>query len=128
MKRTLLFGLAVFLAGVADGLAQTATGTIQGTVKDETGAVVVGAKVRVTDQATNQSREQTSNQEGVFEFRALPHGDYTLEAEHAGFKKQVITGIPLQVAQTQTLQVALQIGGVAEAVEVRATAGLLQVS
>jgi hypothetical protein len=109
-------------------LAQTATGVIQGTVRDDTGAVLVGASVKLTEQATNVSREQTTNQEGIFEFRALPRGDYLLETEHAGFKKQIINNIPLQVAQTQTLQVVLQVGAVAESIEVQASAGMLQTS
>ncbi|HYM09707.1 MAG TPA: carboxypeptidase regulatory-like domain-containing protein, partial [Bryobacterales bacterium] len=96
--------------------------------KDDTGAVIVAAKVKLTDQATNQSREQNTNAEGIFEFRALPRGEYTIEAEQTGFKKQVIANILLQVAQTQNLQVTLQVGGVTESIEVQATAGLLQAS
>jgi len=125
LKTQALLGV-VFLLAVIDAQAQTATGTIQGTVNDDTGAVVVGTRVRLIDEATNQAREQISNEEGIFEFRALPRGEYTLETEHAGFKKQVINHIALQVAQTQALQVVLQVGGVAETVEVQASAGLLQ--
>jgi hypothetical protein len=126
MAKNTAVTLAALLLAVVSAEAQTATGVIQGTVKDETGAVIVGVRVKLTDQATNQTREQSTNAEGIFEFRALPRGDYTIEAEHAGFKRQVITNTPLQVAQTQNLQVTLQVGGVAESVEVQAAAGLLQ--
>jgi len=118
----------VLLPLVVSVQAQTATGVIQGTIKDGTGAVIVGAKVKLTDQATNQSREQNSSEEGIFEFRALPRGDYALHAEQQGFKQQVVSNIALQVAQTQNLEVVLQLGGVAESVEVQAGAGLLQTS
>src|SRR2546425_130808 len=118
----------VLLPMVVSIQAQTANGVIQGTMKDDTGAVIVGAKVKLTDQSTNQSREQNSDELGIFEFRALPRGDYALQAEQPGFKKQVVSNIALQVAQTQNLEVVLQLGGVAESVEVQASAGLLQTS
>src|SRR5215813_9014969 len=92
--------LAVCFLAVPATNAQTSTGVIHGVVKDATGAIVAGVKLTLTDQATNQIRQQVSGSEGNFEFRALPHGVYSLEAEQPGFKKEVITGILLQVAQT----------------------------
>lgn len=126
--RTLALLLVVCLLAASAAHGQTATGVIHGVVKDATGAVVAGVKLTLTDQATNQTREQTSGPEGNFEFRALPHGVYTLTAEHPGFKKEVITGVPLQVAQTHRVDVTLAIGAVTESVEVVGTAGLLQSS
>ena len=52
--------------------AQTATGSITGSVTDASGAVVSGAKVSLIEQETNLSREQLTNTTGVFEFRARP--------------------------------------------------------
>lgn len=128
MAKNLALVFFVLLLVHVSAQAQTATGVIQGTVQDDTGAVVAGAQVKLTDQATNQARRQNTNAEGIFEFRALPRGDYTLEAEQAGFKKQVVTNITLQVAQTENLRVTLQVGGVTESIEVQAPAGLLQSS
>src|SRR6266852_1776344 len=128
MTKNLAGVIFALLSVVVSIQAQTANGVIQGTIKDDTGAVIVGAKVKLTDQATNQSREQNSNELGIFEFRAVPRGDYALQAEQPGFKKQVVSNIALQVAQTQSLEVVLQLGGVAESVEVQASAGLLQTS
>ncbi|MGH9659915.1 MAG: carboxypeptidase regulatory-like domain-containing protein, partial [Bryobacteraceae bacterium] len=108
-------------------MAQTATGVIHGTAKDSTGAVVAGAKLTLTDQGTNQTREQKSSPEGNFEFRALPRGVYRLGVEQAGFKKEVISDIVLQVAQSHSVDVTLAVGAVTESVEVVATTGLLQV-
>jgi len=108
--------------------AQTSTGTVHGTVTDASGAPISGVKLALTEQTTNQKREQLSSIEGNFEFRALPRGLYQLEAEHAGFKREVISQIALQVAQTQRIDVHLQVGAVTESVEVRSTADLLQVS
>jgi hypothetical protein len=111
-------GLILALAALAGAAgAQTATGTIQGTVRDNTGAVMIGAKLSLTDQGTNRTRQQISGSEGNFEFRALPRGVYRLEAEQAGFKKEVISDIALQVAQSHQVEVTLAVGAVTEAIE-----------
>ena len=63
--------LVVCVLAVASANAQTAAGVIHGIVKDTTGAVAAGVKLTLTDQATNQTREQTSGPERNFEFRVL---------------------------------------------------------
>src|SRR5262245_31530011 len=108
--------------------AQTSTGTVQGTVTDQSGSPVAGARLKLTEQSTSLSREQFTGAEGNFEFHALPRGAYQLETEHPGFKKEVVSGISLQVAQTQRIDVKLQVGAVTESVEVRGAADLLQVA
>src|SRR4030095_9024396 len=90
MRRQLILGILSYLAMTSFVLAQTATGVIRGTVQDPTGAVLIDVHVMLVDQARNQSWEQTTNEEGFFEFRALPFGNYALEVEHPGFRKQVI--------------------------------------
>src|SRR5208282_1696543 len=85
--------------------AQTATGTIQGSVFDPSHALVSGAQVTVTELQTNQTRSQPSNAEGFFEFRALPLGLYSIQVEQKGFTKEVITGVALQVAAIQNIDI-----------------------
>jgi len=109
-------------------LAQTATGVIRGTVQDPTGAVLRDVHVILLDQARNQSWEQTTNEEGFFEFRALPLGHYRVELEQDGFKKGVIEDVTLQVAQTESLKVTLDVGSVSESVVIQADRGLLETS
>ncbi|MDA1315794.1 MAG: carboxypeptidase-like regulatory domain-containing protein [Acidobacteria bacterium] len=78
MRHILIFTLllAVLFVSATQLPAQTATGVITGSLTDSTGAVIPGAKVTLTDQQTNQSREQMTNETGIFEFRALPRGVY----------------------------------------------------
>jgi hypothetical protein len=109
-------------------LAQTATGVIRGTVQDPTGAVLIDVHVILVDQARNQSWEQTTNAEGFFEFRALPFGNYRVELGHQGFTRAVIEDVALQVVQTKSLNVTLQIGSVNESIVVQADRGLLEAS
>src|SRR4029450_11401030 len=94
--------------------AQTASGVITGSVLDSTGAIIAGSKITLTDQETNQTREQTSNSAGLYEFRALPRGLYTIQAEMSGFKKEEIRGLQLTVAQAPQLDIKLELGQRAE--------------
>ena len=128
MERHLILGIVSYLAITSFVLAQTATGVIRGTVQDPTGAVLIGVQVRLVDQARNQSWEQTTNEEGFFEFRALTFGNYRLELNYPSFKKQVIEDVALQVAQTESLKVTLQVGSMNESVVIQADRGLLDAS
>jgi Carboxypeptidase regulatory-like domain/TonB dependent receptor len=128
VKRHLIAAIGLFLTMTSFVLAQTATGVIRGMVQDLTRAVLTDAHVKLVDQATNQIREQITNEEGLFEFRALPLGNYRVEVEHPRFKKELIGNVALQVAQTQSLTVTLQVGSVNESVVVRADGGLLEAS
>jgi hypothetical protein len=128
MQRHLIFGIFSYLAMTSFVLAQTATGVIRGTVQDPTGAVLIDVHAMLVDQARNQSWEQTTNAEGFFEFRALPFGNYRVELEYPGFEKEVIENVALQVAQTKSLKVTLQVGSVSESIVVQADRGLLEAS
>ncbi|MCC6392170.1 MAG: TonB-dependent receptor [Bryobacterales bacterium] len=108
--------------------AQTASGVITGSVTDTTGAAVAGAKVMLTHEETNQTRNQMANSEGIYEFRALPRGTYRLAVEMAGFKREEIRDVQLTVAQTLQLNVKLQVGQLSEAITVEASAAQVQAS
>ncbi|MFN7933224.1 MAG: TonB-dependent receptor [Bryobacteraceae bacterium] len=124
---TVLSILLVFaLQPVLD--AQTATAVISGSVTDSSGAAVPGAKVLLTNQETNQAREAVANTAGLYEFRALPRGVYTLEAEVTGFKKEQVRGVQLTVAQNLQLDLKLEVGQVTEAVTVQAAGAQIQAS
>jgi hypothetical protein len=114
-----LFASAVFL------FAQ-ATGRIGGTVVDSTGAVVPGATVQLTNNATGLSRTVESNQDGIFEFPDLPIGEYALLITKAGFEKQKTEQIPLVTGQVADLQITLRVGNVNQTLDVTAEAPLVQ--
>ncbi len=107
---------------------QTATGVITGVVTDAGGAAAAGAKVTLLDQENNQTREQSTNTSGVYEFRALPRGLYTLQTELPGFKKGETKNLQLTVAQTMQIDIKLELGQVSESVTVEATAVQIQAS
>jgi len=98
MVRTAACVLAVFLAGSfvqATVWAQATTAQISGTVKDQTGAVLPGVEVSVTQTATGAKRTAVSNETGNYVLASLPLGPYILEASVPGFKMYVQTGIVL---------------------------------
>ncbi|HTA46914.1 MAG TPA: carboxypeptidase-like regulatory domain-containing protein [Bryobacteraceae bacterium] len=102
-------------------LAQS-TAQISGTVKDESGAGVPGAEVKLTHTSTGAVRTVSTESNGSYVLTNLPLGSYTLEASKSGFSKAVESGIVLQVDSNPTVDVALKVGAVNEQISVEANA------
>jgi hypothetical protein len=103
--------------------AQT-QGTITGEVRDQSGAAVANALVKVTNIATNASRNTESNTEGLYSFPSLVPGPYEVRIEAKGFRSAA-SRIELQVQQTARVDVTLQVGQVTEIIDVVANTALL---
>lgn len=99
--------------------AQTATGSISGTVTDESGAVVPSATVTVTNKATGAARNLTANSEGLFSAPALQAGDYEVKVEVRGFRTEVRQAQVL-AGNATTVNLALSLGSTQEVVNVEA--------
>ncbi|MDZ4796606.1 MAG: carboxypeptidase-like regulatory domain-containing protein [Bryobacteraceae bacterium] len=107
-------------------LAQGPTGEISGTAVDTSGGVVAGAVVTATNPATNTRRSSTSNTSGNYSIPALPPGMYDIKVEVAGFSAQTRNGVELQVGQVIRIDFTLQVGNVAEVVNVTGGAPVLE--
>jgi hypothetical protein len=94
--------------------------SIQGTVTDESGAVVSGATVTVTNLETNRAQTTTTTDDGVYRVTGLPPGRYTVTAELTGFKKAVIENVVVQAEEPRGVDLKLEAGQVSEAVTVTA--------
>jgi len=116
------FSLLVFVTGA---LAQT-TGTLRGTVKDPSGAVIPGAKVIATQEGTNIPRTISSNKSGEYEFAVLPVGRYTLEVESQGFKKYIQQGIEVTLGHVIVVDAPLELGETVQMVTAEAQAPLVE--
>lgn len=90
--------------------AQVAGGTISGTVKDPSGAVVPGASVAIKNEATGVSREVTANTDGVYTAPNLLPGTYDLKYTAPGFSTELRRGVGLTVGATQVLDVTMKVG------------------
>lgn len=105
--------------------AQQSRGSFFGTVTDASGAAVPGAKITITSVATNTATATESSAEGYYSAQALQVGDYTIQVEKQGFKRAVRTGLTLQVDQRSQVDFKLDVGGVAETIEVKGEATLV---
>jgi hypothetical protein len=112
---TLLASLVLVFAPVASA---SPTGSISGVVKDQSGAFVSGAKLTLINLSTNAKDETTSDANGAFQFPQLAPASYSLQVEAAGFKKEVLKDIVVQVDQITHVDASLQLGSVAETIEV----------
>ncbi len=112
-------------ADVAVVRAQVVNATLTGIVTDPTGATVAGAKVTAINAGTNLSHDAVSDSSGTYTIPSLTPGEYRLEVEQPGFKKIVLSGIVLQVAQEARVNVPLQVGQVSESVTVASAAPLV---
>jgi hypothetical protein len=92
--------------------AQTSYSSVTGTVTDQNGAVIPGAKVTATNKATNYERNTVTNGEGVFVIPNLPVGNYDVKIASQNFKDHLFTSVMLNVGQTITLNVSLEVAGV----------------
>ena len=108
--------------------AQEVAGSIRGTIKDASGAIVSNAKVTAIQKETGLQRSTTSNAQGVYVLVELPVGHYRLEADAKGFQNYVQEGISLDVNQTATVAIRLAVGTTVEAVEVKANALMIESS
>jgi len=125
-----LFGLVIFVLAAAVMApvlsAQTGTGRVIGTITDESGAAIAGARVTVTNADTNVHWESTSGTDGSYQVLDLPIGNYTVAAEHEGFRKAVTPKQELQINQSLRIDVRLKVGSVAETVTVEALAAQVE--
>ncbi|HEY1660125.1 MAG TPA: carboxypeptidase regulatory-like domain-containing protein [Candidatus Sulfotelmatobacter sp.] len=110
--------LAVLLLVQTSSYAQQATALLTGSVKDGSGAIIVGAKVTLKSAQTNTSRTATSDKNGDYLFNLVNIGTYDLQVEQRGFDTYLHRGITLEINQNARLDVTLQIGKTSEVVEV----------
>src|SRR6266403_2539909 len=120
----LCFCLVVtFTPGAA---AQTTFGNIIGTVSDTSGGALEGAQVTLTNQETDAKLTQTTGSDGLYQFSNLLPGRYRIDVEKPGFKHTTQPDIVVQVQQTSSINLTMQVGDVSQTVEVTSETPLLQ--
>ncbi|MGH9555774.1 MAG: carboxypeptidase regulatory-like domain-containing protein [Terriglobales bacterium] len=122
--RTFALAVASFLLALP-AAAQT-SGTLRGTVKDPSDAVVPNAKVTATQQATKVTRSANTDAAGSFVFPVLPVGAYDLEVEATGFKKYQQKEINIDIGRVVLVEAKLTVGTAGEVVEVGAAPPLVE--
>src|SRR5262245_57622553 len=117
--------LLVLLAA-STAFAQFDRGSISGTIKDSSGAVVPGVTVTITSASTQAQRVAVTDGTGFYTFPNLLAGTYNITVELEGFKKIVRDNVSLDAAGALTVDFALETGGLTEAVTVTAESPRLQ--
>lgn len=129
MRRLFLLSTLLAITGwlTARAGAQTAgTGAITGIVTDPSGAVVAGARITVTNEATGAVQSAVTTGTGNFVTPLLPPGQYRVEVSKEGFKLTTAPNVMVNVTETKALNLQLQVGAPSEVVQVDANAEQLQ--
>jgi outer membrane receptor protein involved in Fe transport len=119
-------GLFLLLLVAASVEAQSVTGSIQGVVVDQSGGVLPGATVAVTNAATGSTREAVSDAQGLFTAELLPVGLYEVTVTLSGFESRKESDVTLTVGQTRTLRIELGVAGLTTAVTVTGSVPVLE--
>jgi len=126
LLRRLVSLLSLLLLATATLRAQQTSGSAVGTVTDNTGAVVSGAAITLTDVDTGDHRTATTNSNGDYQFVNLIPGNYKIDIENSGFKHFIRTNVVVQVQGSTRVDAALELGNVSETVQVTSQAPLLE--
>jgi len=121
------FALCILLLVIAADVWAQGAAQISGLVRDESGAVLPGVTVTVTQTDTGFTRTVVTNEDGAYSMPNLVTGPYRLEAQLQGFRTFTRTGIVLQVGAAPVFNVELSIGGLEESVTVEAATPLVDV-
>jgi outer membrane receptor protein involved in Fe transport len=120
--------LVMSLAAAAPAAAQSATGSIDGNVVDQSGAVIPGVSVTVTNPTTGLSRTVVTDASGLFRILLLPVGPYDLKADLPGFQSVDKKGVVVTVGQTLSFRLEMRLGGVSQEVTVTGATPVLETS
>ena len=117
--RSFLFALSIgLLAGTSTPASAQSTASIEGLVVDQHGAVIPSVKITARNPAIGVERETTSDASGRYSLAALPVGDYVIAVSAAGFKKQLIEKLTIEVGRRITLDFQLEPGDISEQVTI----------
>jgi hypothetical protein len=124
-RHSLFLGIITLLATAGAVHAQESRGSISGRVTDASGAILVGAKVMVVNQATNATMSLTTNAAGQYSALYLLPGTYSVTVEREGFTKTVNESVEVRVGDKIALDFTLSPKGVTETIDVVSTRPLL---
>src|SRR5215510_10876339 len=125
-RNKIIISALVLCAFAVSASAQEFRGSISGRVTEASGGVVAGAQVTVTNVATNTTTTTVSNQSGEFSVLYLNPGRYSVSVESNGFKKLIRQNIGVRVGDRLNLELPLEVGAVADTVNITADSPILQ--
>jgi hypothetical protein len=121
-----LAALLLFAAFAIAAWAQVTTGRLEGVVNDPQGAAVPGAQVKVINTETGQAFDTIADEKGLWAVPSVASGTYKVTVNHPGFKTTTVENVKVEVGVPATVNTKLEVGALAETVEVQAGAEVLQ--
>ena len=128
MARVYQTVLVLLVTAVASASAQSTTGDISGTVRDQSHAILPGATVEVRNLETGATRSIVTDNEGRYRALSLAPGRYSVTAELSGFSKAEVGEVVVQIGRDQTVDLNMSVGQMSESVTVSGAATLLDLS
>ncbi len=125
-RRLVHLGIAVLIVLVARAAFAQSAGSLRGIVADSSGAVLPGATVTLTNEATKFTRTATSDAKGQYFFASVDPGNYTLKVELTGFKTHDARGVRISTSDTAAVDVRLEVGTQTETVTVTGTREMIR--
>ncbi len=125
-RQSSAFTLTLIICFAVSAFAQRTTGTLRGQVLDPQGAVVGGASVTVTSEATGVSQVVTTSSAGTWNLPTMLPGKYTVTVAASGFSKFTSKEVPVLVDQDNVSDAHLSLGSASEVVEVAAAAAQIE--
>ncbi|HEY8459418.1 MAG TPA: TonB-dependent receptor [Blastocatellia bacterium] len=122
MSRRFLYTVIITLAALSSSAIAQSTATIQGSVTDQSGSVISGAKITLRNQATGFERIVQTDSDGNYQAAALPPGVYQIEAQAQGFGAVSVKDLTLEVSRIVVQNFQLKVGDVSQALTVTADA------
>ncbi|HEY0873630.1 MAG TPA: TonB-dependent receptor [Vicinamibacterales bacterium] len=116
----LLAAALLFAASPAAGQSQAINGSIEGTIKDPSGAVLPGVTVTISHIDTGTDRVVVTNESGFFRAPLLPLGTFKVSASLEGFKSREQSGVEVRAGASVVLNLILEVGSLTEVVSVSA--------
>src|SRR2546423_3596322 len=126
MRLKVILGVVLLIARASLAVAQITSATISGTIKDETGGVLPGVDVVVSNLDTGLTRSVVTDSNGYFAVPGLAPGRYEARASLQGFRTGVQNGIALAVAQEAGLNLVLKVGATEESITVTGESALVE--
>ena len=123
--RRLLAAAVLCLVLSAFSFSQTINATLGGTVSDASGALIPGVTIKAVSSATGITTTVVSNEAGAYQFASIQSGTYKVSAELPGFQTQTYNSVVLGVSQQVRMNFSMQVGGLAQSVEVSVEADTL---
>jgi len=120
------FLLALTLLVSSFCLAQIDTGSVVGVVRDPSGAVIAGATVTLTSRTTGVTRSVVTNDDGSYQFAAIPPGVYSVQASSTNFESAINSNVQIDVQSRPAVDFTLRVGQSTQVVEVSSPTPLLQ--